>query len=118
MIHCLWNDIEISVLEEQANDCLLHVSSLVFRFHGEVVIDLFRSVAGVYEFFTKSFGIPLGLVSLENDIALGVDEVGQVHALNIMSPLMEEMFNSVLSDVHQGSLKESFLEILVLTSVL
>ena len=58
------------------------------------------------------------MISFQNNVALGVDQVGQLEPLNIVPPLVEEVLDSVLCDVHQGSLEESLFEILVLTSIL
>ena len=75
-------------------------------------------VAGANELLSKPFSIPLSLVSLEYDVALSVDKLRQVYPIDCVSPLVEEVFDSVLADMSKSSLEESFLEVLVLCSIL
>ena len=75
-------------------------------------------VSGFDELLAQPLGISLGLVSLEHYVALGVDQLGQVHSLNVVPPFVEEVLDPVLGHVHQGPLKEALLEVLILTPVL
>ena len=45
LVHGLWDDVEVGALEEEADDGLLHVGSLLLRLHGEELIDLLGSVS-------------------------------------------------------------------------
>ena len=58
------------------------------------------------------------MVPLENNVALGVDQVGKGHALLVVAPLVEEVLQAVLGHVNHGSLQEPLLEVLVLGAVL
>ena len=118
LIERFWNNVKVSIFEKEANYGFLHICSLLLRFHCEVIVDLLRGIARLYELFSQSLGVSLSLVSFKDDITLSVDEVGQVHSVDVVLPLEEEVLESVLGSMHQSSLKESLFEVLVLTSVL
>lgn len=96
----------------------MHVGSLDFGFLGQELIDLLRRISRGNELIPQSLGIPLSLVSLEDDVTFRVDDVSESNSINIMSPLVEEVLDSVLSDMFETSLKEPLFEIFVLTSIL
>ena len=118
LIEGFGDDVEIGVLKEETNNSLLHVGSLLLRLLGQVLIDIFWLVPRLNQLFPESLGISLSLITFDNDITLGVNEVGQVHTFNVVSPLMEEVFDSVLGNVDHGSLQETFFKVLGLRSVL
>lgn len=96
----------------------MHIGSLLFRLLGQVLIDLLRRVARVDELLSQPLGIPLRLIPLQNHISFRIDDVSEFKTVNIMPPFVEEVLNSILSHMHERSLQESFLEVLILASVL
>ena len=62
--------------------------------------------------------VPLSLIPLQNHISFSIDDMRQFKTVNIMLPFVEEVLNSVLCHMHERSLQESFLEVLILASVL
>lgn len=95
----------------------MHVGSLGFRLLGQELIDLLRRISRGNELIPQSLGIPLSLVPLEHYVTFRVDDVSESNSINIMSPLVEEVLDSVLSHMFEASLKEPLFEIFVLTSI-
>lgn len=111
LVECLGDDVEVGIFEEQSHHSPLHVGPLGLALFGQELVDVLGRVPGLNQLLTKSLGVSLSLVPLENNITFSIDELCQVDSLNVVSPLMQVMLSSVLNNMDHGSSKILLLEV-------
>ena len=69
------------------------------------------------QLLSEPLGIPLGLVPLKHNVTLSIHHLSKVDPINSVAPFVEEVLDSVLTNVAKSSLQESLLEVLVLSPI-